>query len=95
MKLKVTVKTQEEIEVSLPLYFKLVYKQTGDVFYALFDNDRAMRVDIQSPQVQCTSTSIYLDNYGAINRETITEAEFKQAFETCMEKIVATLPENF
>lgn len=98
MKLKVTVTKTEQIEkeIQFPYYFKLTERFIPEKQIALLDEERGIVVCADGG-VYCGKPQnifiIYSAHTGTMVE--ITESEFKQAFETCMEKIVATLPENF
>ena len=89
--MKVTVITSIEKEISFPLFFKLTYETLGSTFYALFDEEKSMRIDSRK-EMTCISTTAVADSYGKPNCVEITEAEFNAAFDETMQLIQSYMP---
>ena len=92
MKVTVTKKTEEEVEldIQLPLFFKI--KFIRDSWHcAVFDESRALIV--KGSEIQAYDYANAVAQF--VNDEAyeqITEAEFTQAFEKSMEHIQSYMP---
>jgi hypothetical protein len=93
--MKITVKkvieTNEETELDLPYFFKLRYSSAGDVYYAIFDEERSMTASPTSGincQPSCTITQFLSHERFAPS----TEKEFTEAFEATIDFATSQLP---
>ena len=92
MKVTVTKKTEEEVEldIQLPLFFKIKFRR--DSWHcAVFDESRALIV--KGSEIQAYDYANAVAQF--VNDEAyeqITEAEFTQAFEESMKHIQSCMP---
>ena len=90
MKVTIEVKTEEEIEVELPIFFKI--KFIRDSWHcAVFDESRAFIVKGSEVQVYDYANSVAQFVNDEAYEQT-TEAEFTQAFEETIERIQSYMP---
>lgn len=93
MKIKVTKTETEEKEITLPLFYKLTYETLGSTYYAMFDEEKSIRIDAKK-EITCISTGAVADGINKQNYVEITESEFTQAFEETMGHIQSLLPQH-
>lgn len=94
MKIQVKTESVVEKEIEFPYFFKHHYGNIPSVFFALFDEEKSMRVD--SEEIKCYQTEVCAANIGTGQKNNnlveITEEEFTTAFEQTMERIQSMLP---
>lgn len=90
--MKITVETKEtkEVEIQLPLFFKIPFI-SGDWHYAGFDEKNFMIV--KPTEIQCFDfPNVVMQFIHDKSIQMTTEEEFTEAFETTMERIQAMMP---
>ncbi len=89
--MEITIAKTEKKEITLPYFFKLTYQSLQDTHYAIFTEDKAMRIDTNK-EICCTSPVAIQDHPSGKNFVETTEAEFTEAFEKTMEVLTSMVP---
>jgi hypothetical protein len=91
MRVKTTQTVTKEKDIELPYFFKISYSHIKPTYFAVFSEDKAMR--IRETDVNCTGAEAVTQFITDESASQITEAEFNEAFEVTMGFIMQYVPQ--
>lgn len=87
----IEIQKKDTKEIQLPYFFKLDYKSIRASYFAIFTQEKSMRVDPEK-EITCTDTKAIGQHFLNDAFVEIYEAEFTEQFETTIEFLTSMMP---